>query len=47
LSGKQLYEKQNIIDKQFVTDKFSLSEQVLLVKILLEDGSVTTKKIIF
>ena len=47
LSGKQLYKKDKISDVSLVTQSLNFSEQVLLVKVVLENGKTVTRKIIF
>lgn len=47
LSGKQLYVKQNVAEKQFRFLDPSASKQILFIRIMLENGIATTKRIIF
>lgn len=47
LLGKQLYVNKNIENKQFTVPNFISSEQVLIVKTVLQDGKVVTSKTIF
>ncbi|MDR7212672.1 hypothetical protein [Flavobacterium piscis] len=46
LSGKQLYNKQKVADKQFVTENLSFAEQIVLVRVFLENDKFLTKKVI-
>ncbi|MTH17123.1 T9SS sorting signal type C domain-containing protein [Flavobacterium sp. LC2016-01] len=47
LSGRLLYEKKNINATELQLLNFRSESQVLLVKVTLENGNTTTKKIIF
>ena len=47
VSGKQLYKKQNIGNVQLSIQHLAFAQQVLLVKVVLENGYTTTKKLIF
>lgn len=47
LAGKQLYSKDNINNLQLIMQNLPFAQQVLLVKIVLDNGTVTTKKIVF
>ena len=47
ISGKQLYQKQNIGNLELSIQHLAFAEQVLLVKVVLENGYTTTKKLIF
>ena len=44
--GRQLFEAKNINNKDFVASNISLSQQTLIVKIKLENGTVVTRKVI-
>ncbi|WP_426483571.1 fibronectin type III domain-containing protein [Flavobacterium sp. 2] len=47
VSGKLLYEKLNIDEKELQIDNLQASNQVLLIKVALENGSITNSKVIF
>lgn len=47
VSGKQLYKKQNVDNVQLSIQHLPFAQQVLLVKVVLENGYTTTKKLIF
>ncbi|WP_163409262.1 T9SS sorting signal type C domain-containing protein [Flavobacterium ajazii] len=47
ITGKQLYTKDNVNNLQLIMQNLPFAQQVLLVKIFLENGTVTTKKVIF
>ncbi|MEO7976141.1 T9SS sorting signal type C domain-containing protein [Flavobacterium sp.] len=47
ISGKQLYQKLMISNLSLVIDNLKSAQQVLLVKVILENGHVITRKIIF
>ena len=47
VSGKLLYEKQNIGNVELSIQHLAFAQQVLLVKVVLENGYTTTKKLIF
>ncbi|MRX69159.1 Fibronectin type III domain-containing protein [Flavobacterium resistens] len=47
VSGKLLYEKLNINEKELQIDNLQSSNQVLLVKVALENGNITNSKVIF
>ncbi|WP_310284428.1 T9SS sorting signal type C domain-containing protein, partial [Flavobacterium piscis] len=47
ISGKQLYRKDKVSNGILIVHNLSVSQQVLLVKVFLENGNSTTKKIIF
>ena len=47
ISGKQLYQKQNIGNLELSMQHLAFAQQVLLVKVVLENGYTTTKKLIF
>ncbi|KAF2335536.1 T9SS sorting signal type C domain-containing protein [Flavobacterium daemonense] len=47
LSGKLLYEKKNINATELQLQNFRSENQVLLVKVTLENGNIATKKIVF
>lgn len=47
LLGKQIYTKTNIDNNEFTIPNLVLSEQVLLLKIVLQNGEIRNKKIIF
>ncbi|MEL1255691.1 T9SS sorting signal type C domain-containing protein [Flavobacterium sp. DGU38] len=47
LAGKQLYSKDNINNLQLIMHNLPFAQQVLLVKIIFDNGTVTTKKIVF
>jgi hypothetical protein len=47
ISGKQLYQKDMISNLSFVIDNLKSAQQVLLVKAVLENNHVVTRKIIF
>jgi len=47
VSGKQLYKKQNVGNVQLSIQHLPFAQQVLLVKVVLENGYTTTKKLIF
>jgi hypothetical protein len=44
--GRQLFEAKNIGSNEFTASEVTLSQQTLVVKIKLEDGTVVTKKIV-
>jgi len=44
--GRQLFEAKNIDNNEFTASQVTLSQQTLVVKIKLEDGTVITKKIV-
>jgi hypothetical protein len=44
--GRQLFEAKNIDGNEFTASQVTLSQQTLVVKIKLEDGTVVTKKIV-
>jgi hypothetical protein len=45
--GRQLFEANQIQSNEFVASDISMSQQTLIVKIKLTDGTVVTRKIIF
>lgn len=47
ISGKQLYQKEAITNLSLVIDNLKSAQQVLLVKAVLENNHVVTRKIIF
>lgn len=47
ISGKLLYNKNNVENSEFQISNLGISHQVLLVRVVLENGSKTSKKIIF
>ncbi len=47
VSGKLIYEKLNIEEKELQIANLQSSNQVLLIKVALENGNLTTSKIIF
>jgi hypothetical protein len=47
ISGKQLYKKDAINNLQLIIETLPFAQQVLLVKIILDNGYQTTKKVIF
>jgi spore germination protein YaaH len=47
VSGKQLYNKDGVSNLQLILQNQPFAQQVLLVKIVLENGYQTTKKVIF
>lgn len=47
LLGKQIYIKKNIDNNEFLIPNLVLSEQVLLLKIILQNGEIRNEKIIF
>ncbi|KAF2514543.1 T9SS sorting signal type C domain-containing protein [Flavobacterium foetidum] len=47
ISGKLLYDKKNIGNAQYEISNLQSAEQVLVLKITLDNGSIDTKKIIF
>ncbi|MRX69158.1 hypothetical protein SAMN06265349_104156 [Flavobacterium resistens] len=47
LSGRLLFEKKNINATELQILNFRSSNQVLLVKVTLENGNITTKKVVF
>jgi len=47
VSGKLLYEKINIGEKELQIANLQSSNQVLLIKVVLENGNLTTSKVIF
>jgi hypothetical protein len=47
ISGKQLYKKNNIKNPKLIVENLHAANQVLLVKIVLENGTSATRKIIF
>ena len=47
ISGKLLYKKQNVGNVELSIQHLPFAQQVLLVKVLLENGYTTTKKVIF
>ncbi|MDP3681848.1 MAG: T9SS sorting signal type C domain-containing protein [Flavobacterium sp.] len=47
LIGKQLYKKINVGNNEHVIPNLSSSEQVLIVKIVLQNGQTVSKKVIF
>ncbi|MEL1255687.1 T9SS sorting signal type C domain-containing protein [Flavobacterium sp. DGU38] len=47
ITGKQLYTKEKVNNLQLAMQNLPFAQQVLLVKIFLENGTVTTKKVIF
>ncbi|MDI6032634.1 T9SS sorting signal type C domain-containing protein [Flavobacterium sp. LB2P84] len=47
LIGKQLYKKINVGNNEHVISNLSSSEQVLIVKIVLQNGQTVSKKVIF
>jgi len=47
ISGKQLYQKNKIGNVQLIIQNLGIPNQVLLIKVILENGYETTKKIIF
>ncbi|PXY44567.1 PKD-like domain-containing protein [Flavobacterium hydrophilum] len=47
ISGKQLYKKVDVGNLQLIIQNLPFAQQVLLVKIVLDNGYETTKKVIF
>ena len=47
IAGKQLYTKEKVNNLQLAMQNLPFAQQVLLVKIFLENGTVTTKKVVF
>lgn len=47
VSGNQLYKKEKIEEKKLCIENLYTAHQVLLLKVILENGNVTSKKIIF
>jgi hypothetical protein len=47
ISGRQLYSKSKIDKNEFIISNLESSNQVLIVKVLLQNDDVITKKIIF
>jgi hypothetical protein len=47
ISGKQLYKKQNVGNLELSIQHLAFAQQVLLIKVVLENGYTTTKKLIF
>lgn len=45
--GRSLLEKSNIKNNAFAITNLALSNQTLIVKIVLENGQTVTKKIVF
>ena len=46
LSGKQLYKKLNVVDKQFNIQNVWIPNQIVLIKIFLNNDKIITKKMI-
>ena len=46
LLGKSIYTAKDIHDNTFSTSDFAVSTQILIVKVIMEDGTVVTKKIL-
>ncbi|WP_409025169.1 T9SS sorting signal type C domain-containing protein [Flavobacterium piscis] len=47
MSGKQLYRKDKVSNGILTISNLNFAEQVLLVKVVLENGHTATRKIIF
>ncbi|CAD0000418.1 hypothetical protein FLACHUCJ7_00033 [Flavobacterium chungangense] len=47
LSGKQLYVKEDVNNLQLLIENLPFAQQVLLVKVVLDNGYQTTKKVVF
>jgi hypothetical protein len=47
LMRRKLYEKENINSNEFIVPEFSLTDQILIVKIRLKNGKWVTEKIVF
>lgn len=47
ISGKQVFRKNSIGNPKLVVDNLRFGDQVLLVKVILKNGTSTTRKIIF
>ena len=47
LSGKQVYKKYYVADKQFGTEQLTFANQIILIKIYLENDKIITRKVIF
>ncbi|MFB9110501.1 T9SS sorting signal type C domain-containing protein, partial [Flavobacterium gyeonganense] len=47
ITGKQLYSKDKVSNLELVLQNQPFAQQVLLVKVVLENGYQTTKKVIF
>jgi hypothetical protein len=47
LSGRLLYQKMNVDTKEFIIQNLVSSHQVLLIKIVMQDGQIVTGKIMF
>jgi hypothetical protein len=47
LNGKQIYEKQKVNSNEFSTSKLVFNKQLLVVKVILQNGKTVSKKNIF
>lgn len=47
LSGRSLCQKMNVNNYEFIVQNLGLTHQVLLIKILLNEGQIVTNKIIY
>jgi len=47
LSGKQLYKKENVDNISWIIENLPSAQQVLVLKIFLQNGGYTTKKVLF
>jgi hypothetical protein len=47
VSGKQLYQKENVKNLQLIMQNLPFAQQVVLVKVVLDNGYQTTRKVIF
>ncbi|PXY40356.1 hypothetical protein DMB65_13615, partial [Flavobacterium cheongpyeongense] len=47
ITGKQLYQKEDVNNLQLLIENLPFAHQVLLVKVVLDNGYQTTKKVIF
>ncbi|MCD0470041.1 T9SS sorting signal type C domain-containing protein [Flavobacterium sp. JAS] len=45
--GRQIYQKNEIRSSKFSIENLPSQNQILLIKVTLDDGSITTQKIIF
>ncbi|PXY38671.1 hypothetical protein DMB65_21730, partial [Flavobacterium cheongpyeongense] len=47
ITGKQLYQKEDVNNLQLLIENLPFAHQVLLVKVVLDNGYQTTKKVVF
>jgi len=47
ISGKLLYNNKKVENTEFQISNFQSGNQVLIVKVTLENGNIITKKIVF